>query len=129
VQFSAKFTDAGLPRKAQQQLQAAFHRFAFGLQPRCLEDITHQRFINDDIGSHGSVCIVVYDDTHSIEMGGGSKWFFIIIKNQAFNLLNRHIDAEQLLERMTKLFLQSPNADNRRGRIGAGVSNYSGSRF
>jgi hypothetical protein len=40
---------------------------------------------------------------------------FNTIKNQAFNLLNRHIDAEQLLERMTKLFLQSPNT-NRKGR-------------
>lgn len=40
---------------------------------------------------------------------------FNIIKHQAFNLLNSRIDDEQLLERITKLFLQSPNTD-RKGR-------------
>lgn len=40
---------------------------------------------------------------------------FNTIKNQAFNLLNSDIDSQQLLERMTALFLQSPNSD-RKGR-------------
>ena len=40
---------------------------------------------------------------------------FNIIKNQAFDLLNSRISSHKLLNKMTALFLQSPNAD-RKGR-------------
>lgn len=48
----------GLAVQGVQQLQTAFHGFT--------------------LGSHSFMCMIVYDDTHSIEMGGGGKWFFMV---------------------------------------------------
>jgi len=53
LELSAKPSNLFLPLKRNHELETSFHRFAFGLGPRCPHCLLHQLFVNDNVRSHG----------------------------------------------------------------------------